>query len=117
MQKKAFIVTDGSGGTADLMTSSEARQYAVETTESKPNVLMICGLIAGAQIPIGFAYKGVFYATGNNDCPLCSGSGTIVIGWDDYLYENELGDCPLCRSHGVVTGQRVEAYIEANGHA
>lgn len=35
-----------------------------------------------------------------NDCPHCEGEGIVVIGYDEWLDENEEGDCPHCKGTG-----------------
>jgi hypothetical protein len=34
-------------------------------------------------------------------CPECEGDGLVIVGWDDFSYENIEGNCPSCGGSGV----------------
>jgi hypothetical protein len=87
------------------MSLLDARLDATEETEERAIILAVETEIRGVSIPVGFAMNGRFYFADGDDCPLCDGSGLVMTGWDDEVYENIEDSCPCCDGTGVATGK------------
>jgi hypothetical protein len=107
----AYSVIDQVGGTADETTFSDAQMCAIELSEDSTRIFAIVTGVNNVETPVGFALNGKYYPADQHSCPKCGGTGEVVSGWDDTVYENMFDNCPLCYGNKTANGAEIVAYI------